>query len=315
MKKCQLSIIVLFSLFAVNCSLLTANAEVVDRIVAVINDSTITLSDLNTAAELENMKRNGSENQQKIIETRNKILDQLIEKKLVEYASNKTGITVSEKEIDNAIEDVLKQNNISRDDLLIALTKMGLTFKGYREQLKEQIRQVKFVNKEFRSNIKIAHEDIEIYYKQFQDKFSAPVKHRIRIISFPITGGAKSKTAAEEVLVLARKGEDFATLAKMYSRAPNADDGGDLGYVAAGEMDGTIEQTASRLKIGEVSDVISTSTDFHIIQVIDRKEMEPKSISEVEEEIKNIIFQKIMDERYKIWLDEMSKKSYIEVRL
>ncbi len=297
----------------------SANGEIVDRIVAVVNDSAITLSELNIATTgLGDIKGDDKEKRQKIIETKSKVLDQLIEKKLVEQAANKAGITVSEKEIDNAIEDVKRQNNIGQEDLLSALARNGLTFKEYREQLKDQIRQVKFINKEFRANVKVSDEDVEAYYKQNRDKFSGPAMYRIRIISFLLSGQGKGKDAekkAKDILAMARKGADFIKLASVYSEGPNVKDGGDLGYISPGEMDAAVEKAGGGLNIGEISDVIKTPTGFHIIQLIDRRKAEPKPVAAVLDEIKNIIFQKIIDERYKLWLEEMMKKAYIEVKL
>ncbi|MBI5048600.1 MAG: peptidylprolyl isomerase [Deltaproteobacteria bacterium] len=296
-----------------------AHAEIVDRVVAVVNDSAITLSELNVAtAGLEDIKGNDKDKRKKIIETKSKVLDQLIEKKLVEQASNKAGITISEKEIDNAIEDVKRQNNVSQQELLSALARNGLTFKEYREQLKDQIRQVKFINKEFRSNAKISNEDIEAYYRQNQGKFSGPVTHRLRIISLLSSEQDKRKDIekkADNILAAARGGEDFVRLAKEYSQGPNAKEGGDLGYIKAGEMDAAIERAATGLKTGEISNVIKTSTGFHIIQLIDKQGAAARPLSEVEDEIRNTIFQKVIDERYKLWLEEVMKKAYIEVRL
>ena len=312
--------IFLVFLLTVHCSLSTVvHAEIADRIVAVVNDSAITLSELNIAtAGLGDIKGDDKEKRKKIIETKSKVLDQLIEKKLVEQAANKAGITVSEKEIDNTIEDVKRQNNIGQEDLLSALAKNGLTFKEYREQLKDQIRQVKFINKEFRANVKVSDEDVVSYYKQNQDRFSGPAMYRVRIISFLLSGQDKGKDAekkAKDILAMAQKGADFAKLASAYSDGPNVKDGGDLGYISPGEMDAAVEKAAGGLSIGEISDVIKTPAGFHIIQLIDRRKAEPKPIAAVLDEIKNIIFQKIIDERYKLWLEEIMKKAYIEVRL
>ncbi|HAG50856.1 MAG TPA: hypothetical protein DHU69_06220 [Deltaproteobacteria bacterium] len=317
-KKIFLVYIFLFLLFPSALSLASVvNAEIIDKVIAVVNDSVITLSELNSAiADIGIIKGDSKEKQ--IVETKSRILDQLIEKKLVELAATKAGISVSEKEIDNAVEDVKKQNNISHEELLRALAKNGLTLKAYREQLKEQVRQVKFINRQFRSNIKLADEDVEAYYKLNQDKFAGPTMHRLRIISFPLTEPGKVKEAekkVKDVLAMAKRGEDFAKLAREYSQGPNALGGGDLGYVKTGEMDPTIERAIAGLKSGEVSDVVKTSTGFHIIQVVERPKGEPRPLSEVDEEIRNIIFQKIIDERYKFWLEEIMKKAYVEVRL
>jgi peptidyl-prolyl cis-trans isomerase SurA len=313
---------VLFILLVTGHVLLAAavHAEIADRIVAVVNDNAITLSELNiaTAGLVDIKEGDDNEKRKKIIETKSKILDQLIEKKLVEQSANKAGITVSEKEIDNTIEDVKRQNNIGQEDLLSALAKSGLTFKEYREQLKDQIRQVKFINKEFRANVKVSDEDVLLYYQQNQDRFSEPARYRIRIISFLVSGQNKEKDAekkAKDILATARKGADFAKLASAYSEGPNVKDGGDLGYIGPGEMDEVVEKTAGGLKIDEISDVIKNAAGFHIIQLVDRRKAEPKPMAAVVDEIKSIIFQKIIDERYKLWLEEIMKKAYIEVKL
>ncbi len=303
------------------------NAEIVDRIVAVVNDSAITLSELNAAAAgLEVAKGADKERMKKIIEAKGKILDLLIEKKLVEQSANKAGITVSEKEVDNTIEDVKRQNNIGQEELLSALAKSGLTFRGYREQIKAQIRQAKFIDNAFRSNIRVSDEDVEAYFMQHKERFSVPVMHRLRIISFhlaeqniPFYLTEQNKRDVEkkamDVIAMARMGEDFGKLASAYSQGPNAQDGGDMGYVREGEMDPAIENVVAGLKVGEVSNTVKTSTGFHIIQLIDRRKGETRPLSEVREEIKNIIFRRISEEKYKLWLDEMRKKAYIEVRL
>lgn len=321
-RKTVKSVFLLFSLLFPDPWPLTpaTHAEIADRIVAVVNDNAITLSELNIAtAGLVDIKGgDDKEKRKKIIETKSKILDQLIEKKLVEQAANKAGITVSEKEVDNTIEDVKRQNNISQEDLLSALAKNGLTFKEYRAQLQDQIRQVKFINKEFRANVKVSDEDVLSYYKQNQDKFSGPAMYRIRIISFLLSGQNKEKDAekkAKDILAMARKGVDFAKLSSAYSEGPNVKDGGDLGYIGPGEMDAAVEKSAGGLKIGEISDVIKNPAGFHIIQLVDRRKAEPKPMATVLDEVKSIIYQKIIDERYKLWLEEMMKKAYIEVRL
>ncbi|MEK7803641.1 MAG: peptidylprolyl isomerase, partial [Deltaproteobacteria bacterium] len=106
-----------------------------------------------------------------------------------------------------------------------------------------------------------------------------------------------------------------AKLSKEYSQGPNSRDGGDLGYIKTGEIDPAIEKVAAGLKPGEISDVIKTSTGFHIIQMVDIQKGEARPLVEVEDNIKNTIYQKIIDERYKLWLEDIMKKAYIEVRL
>lgn len=317
-----------FLFFLATCSLQLAtvvHAGVVDKVVAIVNDSVITLSDLNTAAsiKMDDLQKIGRpEEKKKITETRSKALDQLIEKKLVEQASNKAGIAVSEREIDNAIDDVKKQSNLNQDKLLAALAANGLTYKEYRNQLKDQIRQMKFVNKEFRSKITVADEDIEAYYRQNLERFYEPVAIRIRqiFLAVPprdITDAQKQEIEqkAKDILMKIRQGEDFAKLAAAYSQGPNPENGGDLGFLKVGEIDPAIEKIALNLKIGETSGIIPTKLGLFIIQVTEKKEKEPKPFETVKSNIKNMLFQNIVDERFKLWLEEQKSISLIEVNL
>lgn len=306
-------------------SLITAShAGTIDKIVAVVNDSVITLSDLNTAAsvKMDDLQKIGRpEEKKRIMETKSKALDQLIERKLVEQASNKAGISVSEREIDNAIDDVKKQNNLNQDKLLAALAANGLTFKEYRNQLKDQIRQMKFVNKEFRSKITVADEDIEAYYRQNTERFYEPVTIRLRQIFLAVPSNITDiqkqdiEQKAKDILMKIRQGGDFAKLAAAYSQGPNPENGGDLGFLKVGEIDSTIEKIALNLKSGETSGIIPTKLGLFIIQVTERKEKEPKPFEAVKNNIRNMLFQNIVDERFKLWLEEQKSISLIEVNL
>lgn len=294
-----------------------SSAEVVDKIVAIINDSIITLSELNaaTAIAVDRLEPEAKNDSKKIGEAKSKILDSLIEQKLVKQASDKAGIDISEREIDNAVEDVKKQNGMTQDNLLLALAQSGLTLKEYREQLKEQIRQVKFINKEFRSKISIQQEDIEDYYRQNKEEFYGPSLYRVNMIFLP--SGDKDLQAKRLKLVREglSKGEDFKELASHYSEGPGASLGGDMGYLKSGEIDKTIEDAARKLKINEVSGPINTPEGIYLVQLTELKPASVLPFEEVRGQIHDKLFKKIMDERFNFWLGEVKKYAHIEIRL
>ncbi|MBI5232953.1 MAG: peptidyl-prolyl cis-trans isomerase, partial [Deltaproteobacteria bacterium] len=242
-------------------------------------------------------------------------LDSLIEQKLVKQAAEKTGIEVSEKEIDNAVEDVRKQNNISQDELIVAVTRNGLTYKEYREIVREDIREIKFVSKQFRSRISISNDDIIEYYTQNSTKFQAPATIRLRLIFFSNTDKElmdKRMIAFKEGL---GSGEDFADLVRQLSEGPSSANGGDLGDTKEGELSLPIEEAAKKLKPGEISEPIQTTEGITIIQLIERKDAGPRPLEEVEKTIQDILFKKTIDERYKQWLDDTKKTAHIKVLL
>jgi len=293
-----------------------SGAEVVDRIVAIINDSIITLSELNAATAVAvdklGLQDKATEQEQEI---KNRILDSLIEQKLVKQASDRAGIDVSEREIDNAIEDVKAQNRMTQETLMLVLAQSGLTYNEYKEQIKEQIRQVKFINKEFRSKISIQPEDIEDYYRQNIADFMTQASYRLNMIfissedkeSFRLKAGVVEKALAG--------GGDFRDIAGHYSEGPAASMGGDLGYLRSGELNSVIEEAAKKLKAGEVSKPIDTAEGRYYIQLVDFIPPEARPLESVKDEARDRLFKKIMDERFNFWLSEVRKYAHIEIRL
>ncbi len=293
-----------------------SSAETVDRIVAVINDSVITQSELNAAAiASDRLSPEEKKDAQKMAELKAGILDTIIEQKLVKQASDKAGIEVSEKEIDNAVEEVKRQNSMPQEAFLLALAQNGLTLKEYREQVKEQIRQVKFIDKEFRSRITVPEDEIQDYYKQNIDEFTGPASFRIRLI-FLSGGNAKRQLArfnmVKEGLV---KGMEFAALAREYSDSLTAEAGGDLGYVKPGEIDKELEALAWKLKTGEVGKPIFKTDGIYVLKVEDSKRPEALPLEKVRDRIHEKIFKRIMDARFAFWLKEVKRYAHIVIRL
>lgn len=303
--------------FIIVCQPKTSHAEVIDRIVAVINDTVITLSELNaaTAVALDMPGGETKPDEKKIIEIKGRILDSLIEQKLVKQASDKAGIEVSEREIDNAIDDVKKQNNMTQETLLVALAQSGLTYREYKEQLREQIRQAKFITKEFRSKINVEDAEITEYYNRNIDEFYGPHGYRLNMIFLKPGGERAQQQRLKEILDGFNKGEKFETLARRFSEGANAEYGGDMGLVKSGELDPAIENAAAGLGPGDISGPIKTANGTYIIQLKERAEGAPRPLSEVREDIRDRLFKKTMDDRFRFWLEETKRFAHIDTRL
>jgi len=295
----------------------SSGAETVDRVVAIINDSIITLSELNaaTAVAIDKLGVQGTEDKRKVEEVRNTILDSLIEQRLVKQAADKAGIEISDREIDNAVEDIKKQNNLTQEQLLVALAQSGLTQKEYREQLKEQIRQVKFINKEFRSKISIQADDIEDYYRQNIREFSGTAVYRMNMIFLPSDDRKVMNERLKLVTDGLSSGEDFRQLASHYSDGPSPSLGGDLGYMKTGEMESWIEEAVKSLQPGQASAAIARSEGVYFIQLTEFKAGETRPLAEVKGLIQDRLFKKIMDERFSFWLSEVKRYAHLEIRM
>ncbi|MEE9542849.1 MAG: peptidyl-prolyl cis-trans isomerase [Thermodesulfobacteriota bacterium] len=297
-----------------------ASGEVVDRVVAVVNDSIITLSELKAAFAVSGKVTEGETivlGKDKFTrEAASGIIDELIEQKLIKQGADRAGIEVSEEDIEIAVEDVMAQNRVNMGEFLIALADSGLTLKEYRDQLKERIREIKFVNKHFRSKVIIEDEDMEEYYAQNMDDFNSPSAARLRIIFFSNNDMALRDRRLKLVEKELKDGIEFKELAKEYSEGPSASGGGDLGFLAAEEMDKTLAGAADLLiKPGEVSPPIYTRGGVTLIQLVERRGEEPMSFNRVKFKIRETLFKKFLNENFNYWLKEARKMAHIEVRL
>lgn len=311
----------IFILFVMLTALLPikSSGEVVDRVVAVVNDSIITLSELNAAFAVSG---EAAEDEPIVLgqgaftsEKASEIIDALIEQKLIKQGADRIGIEVSEEDIDMAIDDVIKQNRVTREAFLVMLSRSGLTLKEYRDQLRERIREIKFVSQRFRSKVFVEDADMEEYYIQNIDMFNAPSSIRLRIIFFSNKDKALMKRRLKIVLKGLKEGEEFATLATEYSEGPAVFRGGDLGYLTTGEMDNEIAKAAKKLKAGEVSPPMYSDLGVTLLQLVARKEVAPIPLEEVKPRILDILTNKFLEENFNYWIKEIKEQAHIEVRL
>lgn len=124
----------------------------------------------------------------------------------------------------------------------------------------------------------------------------------------------KTYEEAQELLEKLKKGEKFERLAKEKSIGPSAKNGGDLGYFKRGDMVSEFENVAFNLKIGELSDIVTTDYGYHIIKVIGREALSPVEVSAVKENINNKLLRDKMEKAYFNWIDKLKKEANIEIK-
>ena len=174
--------------------------------------------------------------------------------------------------------------------------------KQYRLPKQIKVAFIEIDPEKFKGKVEIAEKEIEGYYEYNKEKFSEPKKVRARHILFKLKENASEEEAAavkkkaESVLAMAKKGEDFAELAKKYSEGPTKANGGDLGFFEKGKMVPAFEKAAYSLKEGEISDIVRTPFGYHIIKVEEIKEARTKPIEEVRPEIVEAITNNISAE-------------------
>lgn len=283
---------------------------VVDRVVAVVNDEIITLSDL----QREDQKKGGAARDEHVL------LDDLIDRKLQMAAAKRSGIDVTDPELAEALTEIMKRNSMDRKRFDAELAKDGLTYDQYRSELREQITLSRVFNKYVRSGLSLDEAELRAYYERNQKVYALPEEIRVRQIfikqpdkattSQATVARERARTASER----ARRGEDFVSLVRELSESENAAAGGDLGFMRRDHALPEIEQATRSLKPGEIAGPLQFAAGYHIIRLEEvRTPVMP--FDRVKDEIQSTLYQQKLDNTYRTWLQTLRSDSHIENRL
>jgi peptidyl-prolyl cis-trans isomerase SurA len=300
-------------------------SRTLDRVVATVDDEVITLSELQEAMELflhqigQTQERTPSEQEKKALERR--VLEDMIDKKLLEDHAKETGVKATEEEIDRAVEDVLSRAGLSQDQLQEALKRDGIPKEEYRDQIRNQIVKAKVIHQEVRNRVDIKDVDIEGYYLDHKEQFRTEEGVELRHILLLIPKNAQPadvEAVYREALRIRGEllsGMKFEDAAAKYSKDPSASQGGWLGFFGKGALSPEMEKFVWGLKQGEVSEPVQSSQGFHLVRVEERTTGEIRPLDKVRDSIREKLYEESAEREFEEWRKELRKNAHIEVFL
>jgi peptidyl-prolyl cis-trans isomerase SurA len=283
----------------------TSFADVVlDRVVAVVNKEVITWSELSRSLEFEVSKqlKGLTDEQKKLVLKENEasFLNSMVDMKLQLQEARRAGITVSDADIDNAVNEIKNKYSMDEETFKTALISEGISLKEYKEQLFEQIMISRVVEQEVRSKIIITDREFE------GNENNNTYLYRLRQIFFQIPAAEDKDSLNKKALTISERlnsGEDFQALARQYSEDPTAETGGDLGFIRKSQMADEFLDALRDMKPGDVSRPFWTERGLHIIKLEETRGA------------RETLLEKRFQERYKYWLRGLRERSHIELRL
>ena len=314
----------LFVFFLFLYGTFSSSEAVVDRVVAIVNQEIITLSEVEkwvNPLKEEIVTEDRLERRERLQEVYRNVLEKLIEEKLIDQEVKKSGIKVLSKEIEATLEEVRRRNAATQEDLEKALAADGLTLETYKKQIEKGLQRRRLINWSVKVETKVGEKEIRDFYQKNRDRYRPNESYRPSHILFVIPKGATPEEIREirkkcqAVLEKIKGGGDFGEMALLYSEDASNKDRGDLGYFKKGELVPAFEREALRLKIGEVSGIVRTESGFHIIKLLDRKGVEPLPFEEVRERVQADYFENEMEKAFKQYLSTLKEKSVIEIKL
>ncbi len=294
-----------------------ARAEVVDRIVAEVNDEIITMSELQAASRSmeaqAGIKSKGKEEK----EIERNMLEALIDRKLAKAEAKRRGMGVEDKEINAAVENFKKRNNLPDDEALkTALGKAGLTLKELKQNITDQIIQDRLITIAVGAKTTVNEAEVRrIYEEKFREGGGTAQMH-LRAIRIPFPPGATDtqkeelKKKTEAILAEMKGGSSMHDAAKKYAVEET-----DVGFVNVSDLEPRLVEFLGRLKPNEVAPAL-TPDGFQLIQMVERRSAgQPVPYEEAAPKIRQSLQQKEMEKHFKEWVKTLREKAHIKIML
>ena len=299
--------------------------RLVDRVAAVVNGDVITLSELTQRSGAEyrramDMPPGPARDQARSSALRS-AYESVLAERLVENEVKALGIEVTEAQIDGAIEDVKKRNNLSDEVLKQALAAEGMTITAYRARLRKDFENHLLIAAKVQNRVKVTDDDVKGYYQSHLSEFAGDEQCKLRLILLQVPAGAppaddaRVKATGDALLARLAAGEDFAELARQVSQGPGAASGGDLGWVKKGTMPVDLERVAFALAPGQNSGLVRAKTGWIILKADDRRTANAPPLEEVKDRIREKIANQQGETYRKQYIEELKREAIIELKI
>ncbi len=298
----------------------STGANVVDRILAQVNNDIITLSDMrremaDVRRELE-ARYTGDQLEAEARKMEKEVLEELINQKLLLQKATELGFGANvDLQVSAYIESFRKKNNIrDMQEFEMALQQQGMTLAAYREYLRKQIITSGLVNEFVGSRITLLPEEIERFYRDHSADYATPEEVTLSEIVIPVEGSdAEAAAKAGEIHKRLSQGEPFATLASQFSKGTTAAKGGDIGSYVTSKLNPEIAKVIAPVKAGEVSAVTKAREGYVIYRVDARKEASVRPLEAVREDIRNRLWQQKFQPEYERFMAQLREDAYIQI--
>ncbi|MDI3282371.1 peptidylprolyl isomerase [Polyangium sp. 15x6] len=316
-----------------------AEAIVVERIVAVVGDDPIMLSELRARAkpsllQVQLRVRPGAEQAAAESQVFKDTLEVMIDQRLEAQAAERAGITVTPDEVENAFRNIANAQGLTTTEMFReAKARLGLSEQEYRDEIRRQILEGKMLQLRVKGRVRITEDDVKAMYERTLREERKRRDYRPAWIVLQIVPGsspeaiAERKKLAAELVARARAGEDFAALARAYSDETNTREaGGDLGIRAPvgspqaqqGQRPALapdFENAVMPLEPGQVSDVVQVEKGLVIMKLVSRQPSRYTTYEAAKGEMVQRLQTEILEKAKRKWLDELKKRTHLDVRL
>ena len=297
--------------------------DVVDAIVAIVNDDIITISDYmkeyDMIYQLLSSQLQGEEFSKQLEKDKEELLDRMITERLLLQEARRQDIQSTanlDEQIRMMIDSIKKQYSLGSDEeFRRAMAQQGVDYEEWIAQQEKTILQQALIFNEVGRSIAIDETDVVNYYDLHPEEFTNLPTYKLKgiYISSEDKSEEEAQAKMEEVSEKLASGEELESLASQYSEGPEKESQGDIGTYKKGEMDETLEQAVANLEEGSLSSWIRIPTGWFLLKLDEKTESQLRPFEEVKKDIENNLFMQEQQLRIQDYIKDLKKRSYIKI--
>jgi peptidyl-prolyl cis-trans isomerase SurA len=259
----------------------STTAELLGEIAAVVEEDVILVHELDKETEAVSQRIRASNTQmppEYIL--RKQVLEKMIVDKLQRQLAEKAGINITEDMLNSSAADIAQRNNMSLEQFRAELTRQGMSYKAFLDNMRNEIIINQLRSREIGGRIKVTDREVEHFMETKEPLGEEGIQYHLGHILVAVKEAAsssdiqKAQGKADAIVKKLREGQDFAQIAIAESEDDNALKGGDLGWRTANDIPSIFSDIAPRMRSGEISDPIRSPGGFHIIKMLDLKNLD-----------------------------------------
>lgn len=298
-----------------------AHAEVVEGIVAVVNNEIVTYSDLKSFAKKVDKAGMLDErllllaNQDTLKKDKKEQLNFLINERLLDHEVKKQNLTVTMERVEQQVAEIASNNNMSKQDLYATIKNQGMSISEYQQFIKNSIERQTLFSNEVAPRVRVSDEEIfAVFLKRHPEVKTTSTEFTIAHIYFnPKKGGPEAALARAQSVREKVSNQNFDSIAEQFSEDPNFSSGGLLGTFKAGEFIKELESTVASMAAGDTSDVVKSKSGFHILKVLKRTATEDPRFEKEKEKIRSELFETNFKVQFREWMATKKDEAYIRI--
>jgi parvulin-like peptidyl-prolyl isomerase len=306
-------------LLVLNSGVFFGSQEVVEEIIAIVNDDVITRSEyegnLRAIFQMLQSQLEGEELTKQYNLMKENLLESMIRNMLLLQEAREKGFDITEQ-ANLYIENLKKENNIETDaQLRQELRKQGMDFEAWRQELEENFLKQALIFNEVDRYIVTDDSEIVSYYKLHPEEFTEPEEYRLRVIylSSENKNEEELQSKKEEISRRISEGEEMEDLATQYSEGPEKESQGDLGSFKKGELEKNLEEAVEKLNPGEIHPWLEARNGWYLLKLEEKKESRIRTFEEVKQEIEKKIFSERKRIKTEEYIEKLLKSNYIKI--